>query len=179
MSIRSYIPSSLTVGLITLSLLIGLSLFGFSTVVPGTSDTQNVGATVNMIRTISAPSAVNLVAERGSSTTASADDLSFTSDYAALTSSADQITVSTTNPSSPVEGAVLNIKGGDLTSWSELWSYGGPQGPTSQILDTDITSATGTISDIQYQLDASNVDPGTANIGSQFNFTITFTIGQA
>ena len=174
MSIRSYIPSSLTVGFITSILVIGLSIAVF-----GVNDTQNVGATVTMIREITAPEAVNLSVERGSSTSASASDLTFTSDFAALTGNADTITVSASEPSNPVEGAELNIKGGDLGSWSKLWSYDGTHDTPSVTVDSSITSATGTIGDLQYQLDASDVDPGTANIGSQFNFTITFTIEQA
>ena len=178
MSIRSYIPSSLTVGFITSILVIGLSIAGFGVVEATVDDTQNVGATVTMIREITAPEAVNLSVERGSSTSANAGDLTFTSDFAELVAD-DKITVSASQPSNPVEGAELNIKGGDLSDWSKLWSYDGTHDTPSVTVDSSIASATGTIGDLQYQLDASDVDPGTANIGSQFNFTITFTIGQA
>ncbi|MBS3788545.1 hypothetical protein KGY79_10175 [Candidatus Bipolaricaulota bacterium] len=169
MSIKSYIPSSLTVGLLTF-----LLVFGLSVVVFGESNTQEVSATVGKIRTIEVPGDTSLSVERGSTNSTGDLQVTYETDY-----SGDQITVSVTStPTSPVSGAKLKIQGGDLgTSWSELWSYsGGSSSTASQTIATGLNKASGNISDLKFQIDAEDVSVGATNLGKSMSFTITYTI---
>ena len=171
MSIRSYIPSSLTVGLLTF-----LLVFGLSTVVLAAQSNQSINATVGKIRTINVPEDItNLSVERGSTNSTEALQVGYETDY-----SGDQITVSVTStPTRPVSGAKLKIQGGNLgTSWSELWSYSGAsQTTTSQTIATGLSQTSGNISDLKFQIDAAGVSVGATNLGESMSFTITYTIG--
>jgi len=177
MNIRNNIKSSLTVGLLTFSLIFGLSIVAF-----GANDTQNVGATVTKIRSITAPTeSVSLSAERGDSNTyINTTDLTYETDFASGASK-DQIIVSASlTDGNAVDGAILKIKGGDIGTFTYLWDNNVTGGAATQSLALlgNITNATdsGTVSGIRYKLDATNVPAGTADLDSPMTFQVTFTI---
>lgn len=172
MSIRSYIPSSLTVGFMTLLLVFGLSIVGLGA-------TQKVNATVNSTRTISAPGEISLSAVRGEKDSSSALTVNYSTDH-----SNDEITVEVTQSptgGTDIDGSVLNIRGGVLgdtsSDWTELWSS---SGSSSAITLKSINNPEeSSVSDVEFQLDASNVATGAANLGTTMSFTVTYTIGAA
>jgi len=119
---------------------------------------------------ISAPGDVSLAVDRGDTTETSTLDLVYAEQFPGN----GQITVSASiGFGNPVNGTVLNIKGGDLGSYNTLFSGGGP-GNTLVLKDN--VSGNGSVNDIQLQLDATGVSPGATNLGQSWEYELTYTL---
>ena len=74
-----------------------------------------------------------------------------------------------------VSDAKLSIQGGDLgtAGWTLLIEGSASAG---SITLKSLTVEDGSITDIKFQLDATNVNAGAGNLGTQWTYTVTYTI---
>jgi len=123
--------------------------------------------------TIVAPADEELSVTRGSTDISL---LPLTLTYTVSDASNRDITVSASvGIGTPVADAKLSIQGGDLGTAGWTLLIEGSASAGSVTLKSLIVED-GSITDIKFQLDATNVNAGAGNLGTQWTYTVTYTI---
>jgi len=123
--------------------------------------------------TLVAPGAANLSCDRKQATETGALSLSYT----ASTPGYDITVAAAVGTGTPVAGAKLSIKGGEIETYGAGLLIAGSTPAAAKTLKTGVPSGGGAISDLYLQLDATGVAAGAAGVDSAWTYTLTYTLG--
>ena len=120
-----------------------------------------------------APGAANLSCVRKLTTETGILSLSYTNSIVGY----NITVVASLGTGTPVVGAKLSIKGGDIAAYGAGLLVTGSTPAVAKTLKANVPAESGSVSDIYLQLDASGVAAGATGLGSAWTYILTYTLG--
>lgn len=122
--------------------------------------------------TIVAPGAADLSCVRKQTTETGGLSVSYTASTAGC-----EITVAAAvGTGTPVAGATLSIKGGEILTYGAGLLMIGSTPAAAKTLEAGLPSGGGAVSDLYLQLDSSGVAAGAAGLDTAWTYTLTYTL---